>query len=196
MSIHPIPFIFVRHGESTWNAERRVQGQTDVPLSEKGLAQARDAATLVAGKPVGAVFASPLQRARHTAEIINEVLGLPITLIDDLMEARLGVLEGKVYESGLGDWDRGIAPEGAETQEGFFARAISGINQALTAWEDQKNRQEARRDAFPLIVAHGGVFRAVQHHALGNADWLVLNCCPVLVLPPERHGSAWTMEEL
>ena len=188
IGLHPIPFIFIRHGESTWNAERRVQGQTDVPLSETGLAQAQDAARLIAGRPVGAVFASPLRRARHTAEIINEALGLPITLIDDLMEARLGVLEGQVYESGLGDWDRGIAPEGAETQAAFFARAISGINQALTGWRHE--------DAYPLIVAHGGVFRAVQHHALRNDAWAVRNCCPVLVLPPERDGWAWTMEEL
>lgn len=187
-ALHAVPFIFVRHGESTWNAERRVQGQTDVPLSETGLAQAREAAARVAGKPVGAVFASPLTRARHTAEIINETLGLSMILIDDLMEARLGVLEGQLYEAGLGDWDRGVAPEGAETQAEFFARAIGGINQALATWE--------RADALPLIVAHGGVFRAVQHHALRNADWPVRNCVPVLVRPPEQDGWAWTMEEL
>jgi len=186
--LHPVAFIFVRHGESTWNAERRVQGQTDVPLSETGLAQAREAAVRIAGKPVGAVFASPLERARHTAEIINEALGLPMTLIDDLMEAKLGVLEGKVYESGLGDWDRGIAPEGGETRAAFFARAIGGINQALAGWH--------RTDALPLVVAHGGVFRAVQHHALRNSDWPVRNCCPVLLIPPEQEGWAWTMEEL
>jgi probable phosphoglycerate mutase len=190
-TLHPTPFIFVRHGESTWNAERRVQGQTDVPLSETGLAQAREAATRVAGRPVGAVFASPLTRARHTAEIINETLGLPMTLIDDLMEAKLGVLEGQVYEAGLGDWDRGIAPEGAEAQDVFFARAIGGINRALAAWESA-----ARADALPLIVAHGGVFRAVQHHALRNTDWPVRNCCPVLLQPPAQEGGAWTMEEL
>lgn len=186
--LHPVSFIFVRHGESIWNAERRVQGQTDVPLNEIGLAQARDAAARIAGKPVGAVFASPLERARHTAEIINEGLGLPMTLIDDLMEARLGVLEGKVYESGLGDWDRGIAPEGGESRAGFFARAIGGINQALEGWD--------RTDALPLVVAHGGVFRAVQHHALRNSDWPVPNCTPVLLIPPEQEGWAWTMEEL
>jgi len=188
LALRPVPFFFVRHGESTWNAERRVQGQTDVPLSETGLRQAHEAAKLIAGQPVGAVFASPLRRARHTAEIINATLGLSMTLVDDLMEARLGVLEGKVYEAGLGDWDRGIAPEGAETQDIFFARAISGINRVLTAWN--------RRDAHPLIVAHGGIFRAVQRHALRSDAWTVTNCCPVLVLPPEREGRAWTMDEL
>jgi broad specificity phosphatase PhoE len=187
-ALHPVPFFFVRHGESTWNAERRVQGQTDVPLSETGFRQAHEAAKLIAGRPVGAVFASPLRRARHTAEIINATLGLSMTLVDELMEARLGVLEGKVYEAGLGDWDRGIAPEGGETQDAFFARAISGINRVLTAW--------SRRDAHPLIVAHGGIFRAAQHHALRSDAWTVTNCCPVLVLPPERDGWAWTMDEL
>jgi probable phosphoglycerate mutase len=187
-ALHPVPFFFVRHGESTWNAERRVQGQTDVPLSEVGIAQAHAAATLIAGQPVGAIFASPLQRARRTAEIINATLGLSMTLIDGLMEARLGVLEGKVYEAGLGDWDRGIAPEGAETQEIFFARAMAAIGGVLAAWE--------RRDAYPLIVAHGGIFRALQHHALRDSAWAVRNCCPVLVAPPERDGWPWTMAEL
>ena len=187
-TLHPIPFFFVRHGESTWNAERRVQGQTDVPLSETGVAQAHEAAALIVGQPVGAVFASPLQRARRTAEIINVTLGLPMTLVDELMEARLGVLEGKVYEAGLGDWDRGVAPEGAETQVVFFARAIAGLNRALTGW--------SRRDAHPLIVAHGGIFKAIQHHALRSDEWACRNCCPVLVLPPEQEGWAWTMQEL
>jgi probable phosphoglycerate mutase len=186
--LRQVPFFFMRHGESTWNAERRVQGQTDVPLSETGLAQAAEAARLIAGQPVGAVFASPLQRARHTAEIINATLRLPLTLVDDLMEARLGVLEGKVYEAGLGDWDRGVAPEGGETRAAFFARAVGGINKALAGWD--------RQDAFPLIVAHGGIFRAIQHHALRNDEWAVRNCCPALVRPPERDGWAWTMEEL
>lgn len=186
--LHPVPFFFIRHGESTWNAERRVQGQTDVPLSEAGIAQAHAAAALIAGLPVGAVFASPLQRARHTAEIINATLGLPLTLIDDLMEARLGVLEGKVYEAGLGDWDRGIAPEGGETRHAFFARALAGINRALAGWD--------RPGLYPLIVAHGGIFRAIQHEALRNADWPVRNGSPVLVRPPEAPGWAWTMEEL
>ncbi len=187
-TLHPVPFFFVRHGESTWNAARRVQGQTDVPLSETGVAQAHDAARRIAGQPVGAVFASPLQRARHTAEIINAELGLPMTLIDDLMEAKLGVLEGKPFEAGLGDWYQGVAPEGAETREAFFARAIAGLNQALTGWD--------RPGLRPLIVAHGGIFHAIQHHALRNTEWDVLNACPVLVTPPEREGWAWTMEEV
>lgn len=187
-TLQPVPFFFVRHGESTWNAERRVQGQTDVPLSETGVAQAHAAAALIAGRPVGALFASPLERARRTAEIINAVLDLPMTLIDDLMEARLGVLEGKPFEAGLGDWYRGVAPEGAETQEAFFARAIAGLNQALKGWD--------RPGLYPLIVAHGGIFHAIQHHALRNTEWTVENCRPVRVQPPEEEGWAWTMEEL
>jgi probable phosphoglycerate mutase len=188
LRLYPMPFFFVRHGESTWNAARRVQGQSDVPLSEAGLAQAHEAAARIAGQPVGALFASPLQRARRTAEIINAVLGLPMSLHDDLMEARLGVLEGKSYEAGLGDWYKGVVPEGAETREAFYARAIAGLNRILAAWD--------RRDTHPLIVAHGGIFRAIQEHALRSYAWEVRNCCPVLVRPPEQDGWAWTMEEL
>lgn len=188
LSLHPVPFFFVRHGESTWNAARRVQGQSDVPLSDLGLAQAQEAASRIAGQPVGAVFASPLQRARRTAEIINAALGLPIAFHDDLMEARLGVLEGNTYEAGLGDWYKGVVPEGAETRDAFYARAIAGLNHVLEGW--------ARRDAYPLVVAHGGIFRAIQEHALRSHEWEVRNCCPVLVRPPGQEGWAWTMEEL
>ena len=186
--LHPVTFIFVRHGESTWNAERRVQGQTDVPLSVRGRAQAETAATVIAGQPVGAVFASPLERARHTGQIINETLGLPMSTLDALMEVRLGELEGKPYSAGLSDWEAGIAPDGGETQDEFFARALSGINQVLGGW--------TMSDAHPLIVAHGGVFRAVQHHALRDHSWPVENCRPVRVTPPEQQGWPWTMEEL
>lgn len=188
LSLHPVPFFFVRHGESTWNAERRVQGQSDVPLSEVGLAQAHEAASRVAGQPVGAVFASPLQRARRTAEIINAALALPMTFHDDLMEARLGVLEGKTCEVGLGDWYKGAVPEGAETRDAFYARAIAGLNHILAPWD--------RRDVYPLVVAHGGIFRAIQEHALRSHEWEVRNCCPVIVRPPAQEGWAWTMEEL
>lgn len=188
LPLHPVPFFFVRHGESVWNAARRVQGQSDVPLSAIGLAQAHEAAGRIAGQPVGAIFASPLQRARRTAEIINGTLGLPISFHADLMEARLGVLEGKTYEAGLGDWYNGVVPEGAEAREAFYARAIAILNHILALWE--------RRDAHPLIVAHGGIFRAIQEHALRSHDWEVRNCCTVIVRPPEQGGRGWTMEEL
>ena len=111
-----------------------------------------------------------------------------MTFHDDLMEARLGVLEGKTYEAGLGDWYKGAVPEGAETREAFYARAVAGLNHILAGWE--------RRDVYPLVVAHGGIFRAIQEHALRSHEWEVRNCCPVLVRPPEQDGWPWTMEEL
>ncbi|MBA2326593.1 MAG: histidine phosphatase family protein, partial [Actinobacteria bacterium] len=68
----------VRHGESTWNADGRWQGQADPPLSALGEEQACDAAARLAAGGFSRVVASDLQRARRTAEILAEALGLPV----------------------------------------------------------------------------------------------------------------------
>jgi broad specificity phosphatase PhoE len=76
----PIParsFYFLRHGQTAWNVEGRFQGHTDIPLNELGLTQAHDAAKILALCPIDMIVASPLIRARRTAEIVSEQLGNP-----------------------------------------------------------------------------------------------------------------------
>ncbi len=90
--------LLIRHGETDWNNERRLQGNTDTPLNANGIVQARRLARRIAGEELDALYASPLARARGTAEIIADQLGVVLTLDDRLKEKGLGDLEGLTLE--------------------------------------------------------------------------------------------------
>jgi broad specificity phosphatase PhoE len=84
----------IRHGETDWNNEHRIQGNTDTPLNANGIAQAKQLAARIAGEKIAALYASPLARARATAEIIADKAGVALILDDRLKEKGLGDLEG------------------------------------------------------------------------------------------------------
>ena len=86
--------LLIRHGESTWNREGRVQGWLDPPLSERGVQQAALLAERLRAQPIDALYASPLQRARATAQAIADLKGLPLSVDDRLREHRLGGIQG------------------------------------------------------------------------------------------------------
>src|SRR5919205_4262120 len=86
--------LLVRHGETDWNADGRLQGQTDRPLSDFGRRQARQLAQELVDEELEAIYASDLARARETAEIIGERLGLAVVLDADLREKDWGTWEG------------------------------------------------------------------------------------------------------
>jgi probable phosphoglycerate mutase len=180
-AIPPVPFYFLRHGETDWNREHRLQGNIDVPLNATGLAQAQAAAALLAGLPIATIVASPLSRARRTAEIAAEALGLPVELDPDLAEVALGVREGTPEDGLLGRWQLGETPEGAETYVDFCRRVQAGVRRALT------------RPGPVLVVAHGGVFSALRR-AFGHAPSAqIANAIPVYLLP---HDGRWSIANL
>ena len=88
------PFYYVRHGETDWNLQGRMQGQTNIPLNEPGREQARQAAGLLVDLPIVAMVASPLDRAPETATIIQESLGVPMEIIPEIQEVYCGKNEG------------------------------------------------------------------------------------------------------
>jgi len=88
----------VRHGETAWNAEGRIQGELDVPLSAVGHAQARAVANALAGEDFAAIYSSDLGRARHTAEATAHLRRQPINLVAALRERHYGVFQGLTYE--------------------------------------------------------------------------------------------------
>ena len=100
MTLNPIPFWFLRHGETDWNAQRLSQGKTDIPLNGNGLRQAERAARTLTGTTITTIVASPLSRARVTAETVAARLGLPVQLDDELREVNFGEQEGHP----MGDW--------------------------------------------------------------------------------------------
>ncbi len=89
--------ILVRHGETAWNREGRVQGVSDIDLSDVGVYHVRQLALSLRDHPIHAIYASPLIRARKTAEIINQYHDAPIRLEPGLMEMDQGDFEGLTY---------------------------------------------------------------------------------------------------
>src|SRR5258706_3803519 len=100
----------VRHGETAWNAEGRVQGQLDIPLSPTGLAQAKAVASALAGESFDAIYSSDLVRVRQTAQPIAELLKKDVLLDERLRERHYGVFQGITYaeakERFPGDYER------------------------------------------------------------------------------------------
>lgn len=101
----------IRHGESSYNAEGRVQGQSDVPLSQLGRRQSEALAQALEGLPVEAIYSSPLKRAMETAESVSQVLGLEICTDPRLKEINAGRFQDKLrsdleqqYPEDLAKW--------------------------------------------------------------------------------------------
>jgi len=165
----PDRLILVRHGESTWNAEERLQGQLDPPLSERGREQARALAGLVDGVPAERTICSDLGRARQTAEL----MGLAPARFDPRWrEIDVGSWGGKTAAeidaqgSALTNWRGGsrVADDG-ETWDAFAARVSGAVDELVAAggpW---------------LVVSHGGCIRVTVAHVTG-ADRLHLGSPP------------------
>ena len=144
-------FWFLRHGETDWNAQNLSQGAVDIPLNTTGLAQAQAAAAKLVGRGIASIMASPVPRARVTAEIVGAALGLPVGFDDDLREASYGVREGQPMTDWFHAWVDGAAtPEHAEPFAALRLRAVAAVNRCLA------------QPAPVLVVAHGGLFRAVR----------------------------------
>ena len=163
--------ILVRHGETDWNRDRRIQGATDVPLNDTGRQQARDAATTLRAmldpRHPAVVVASDLSRARETGQIIAGELGLAEPhLYPELRERAYGVAEGitvEEYFERWGDWHGTDVPE-AETREDLRGRALRG----LTKVARDVRRATAPGAASVIVVTHGALIREVIRHASGD----------------------------
>ncbi|GAA1931629.1 phosphatase PhoE [Microbacterium aoyamense] len=160
----------VRHGETDWNRDRRIQGSTDIPLNDTGRGQARDAAAALRdelGDAAPVVVSSDLSRARETAEIIAEQLGVPLgTAYPELRERAYGDAEGlgtEEFHARWGDWHSAEVPN-AEPWAGLRTRAIGGMRRVV---------RDVRRSATPaasvIVVTHGALIREVIRHATAGA---------------------------
>jgi probable phosphoglycerate mutase len=174
------PFWFLRHGETDWNAQGLSQGRTDIPLNKVGLMQAERAALTLRASGIATIVASPLGRARRTAEIAAEPLGLPVALDPDLMEVDFGEQEGQPMGDWYDDWIAGTyTPAGGETFQALLERTVLAVNRAL------------EQPAPVLVVAHGALFRALRL-ALGHEPNVrTPNALPLHITPPADGGPAW-----
>jgi len=179
MSLARVPFWYLRHGETDWNARGWSQGNVDIPLNERGIAQAHNAAALLRGTGIATIVSSPLGRARVTAQIVADALGLPVTVEDDLRECAFGVQEGQPMTAWFDDWvAEKFVPEGGEPFAALRARAVGAINRLLPS------------PAPLLVVAHGAVFRALRAAMGMEPNVRTPNATPVLVAP---EGEGWSL---
>jgi broad specificity phosphatase PhoE len=153
--------LLVRHGETDWNADGRLQGQTDRPLSEFGRQQARRLADELAAEDLEAIYSSDLARARETAEIVGARVGLPVMLDRGLREKDWGTWEG------LTAVERARVEFAGESTEAHQERILRAL---------QRISERHPGDGSVLVVTHGGSMRRVQTATMGMALPVVENC--------------------
>jgi alpha-ribazole phosphatase len=160
-------FYLLRHGETEWNAENRLCGRTDVPLSEAGCRQAKSLAERLKSIPFEALYSSPLKRALETARLISECVGLQPVPDQRLVELDYGQWEGKTLAEIMENdpktfhaWDANpaqVAPPGGESGLEAQQRVVSFLD-SLAARHPQ---------GHVLVVFHKTVCRLAICHALG-----------------------------
>jgi len=155
----------VRHGETEWNAEGRVQGQTDIPLSAVGLAQAKAAADALARHDFSAIYSSDLMRVTQTAEPTVRRMALPLQLDVGLRERHFGIFERMLYTevrerypeyyARFRDKDPAFDFETGESLTTFFERSVAAVRRVV----------ERHPGEHALIFTHGGVLEMIYRHA-------------------------------
>src|SRR5262245_38057287 len=145
------PFWFLRHGQTDWNRAGKCQGRRDVPLSMQDETEAEAAAPQLKHLAINAICCSRLQRARRTADIIGKTLDAPVTEIGGLEEMDVGPYEGVADYSWVKAWREDEPVAGIEPFPAVRVRVGEAVNRALGS------------ASHVLIVAHGGVFWALQH---------------------------------
>jgi probable phosphoglycerate mutase len=161
--------IAIRHGETAWNVDTRIQGQRDIGLNERGQWQARQAARALAEEPIAAIYSSDLSRAFDTARAIGAAVGLDPTPFIGLRERAFGIFEGRTWAEIETHWpedtrrwrerEPGWAPAQGETLEQVRDRVAAATEELA---------QRHRGDQI-VLVAHGGVMDALYRLATQQA---------------------------
>ena len=158
----------MRHGQSTWNHEHRIQGQLDPPLSADGRRQAAQLGRRLAGRQFAGFYSSDLLRAIETSRLIAESVGIDPTPMTELREIYLGAWEGlhtdelavrfpEAWASWTEEPNWDLVP-GGEASASFEARVAAALDSIFE-----------RHDAGDvLVVTHGGVIQIALHHVVGR----------------------------
>ena len=199
----PQRIVFWRHGRTTWNAEQRFQGQSDIALDDTGIAQAARAAAMLASLQPTRIIASDLVRATATAQPLADLTGLPVQVDAGLRETFAGAWEGLTrpelesrFGAELARWSSdpharpGVT---GETRIEVADRVADAVHRGLDGLEP---------DGLLVVVTHGGAARAgigrlldlpPDHWAalgvLTNTSW------SVLLENRTGHGPAWRLQE-
>jgi broad specificity phosphatase PhoE len=161
-----VQLVLWRHGQTAFNAERRFQGQTDVPLNEAGFRQAEQAAPYLAALRPDAIFSSDLSRAASTAAVLGRLTGLPVQLDKDLRERGGGSWEGKTAAEIRAEFPEAYAawaPTDGESAESVADRA----SQAMERIADSP---VLAGGGMAVVVGHGGALSLGASRLLGIPD--------------------------
>lgn len=161
----PTRVFALRHGETAWNVDTRLQGQLDIPLNDTGRWQAERLGRALADEGIEAIYASDLARAYETARAVSRAIGVPVVAHAGLRERGFGIFEGQTFQEIEECWpdlalrwrkrDPDFGPEGGETLRGFYARSV-----------DTAQRLAARHPGQTIaLVAHGGVLDCLYRAA-------------------------------
>jgi 2,3-bisphosphoglycerate-dependent phosphoglycerate mutase len=158
--------LLLRHGETLWNAEGRIQGHRDSPLSAEGIAQAEALARRLAAERPDALYTSDLGRARQTMEPIARAIGLAPRVDPGLRERCYGVFEGRTWPEIERDFpgqyashltcSATVRADGGESMKEFRDRALGALERIAAASGDDK----------VVVVAHGGVLGLLYRHVM------------------------------
>lgn len=170
-------FALIRHGQTDWNYERRLQGTTDIPLNQMGRDQARVAAPLLGGN-WDAVVSSPLGRARETASIIASILGIELGGTYPLFtERHYGVAEGANADIIRANWPDHDYPD-MEPAESVTDRGLRALEQLAAEYGD----------ANVAVVSHGTLIRLTLS-AIAEREIEPLENCSISTL--DRTPDGW-----
>lgn len=176
-------FALVRHGQTDWNAERRLQGATDIPLNDVGRGQARDAVAVLAPYEWDAIVSSPLSRAAETADLIAEGLGLKVSRrVPELTERSFGPAEGMQAGPELEALRVPGGFKGAESEDEAADRGIAALEALAEEFRGQRL----------LVVTHGTLLRVTLSRAIGQTLASVDNA--VLNLAHHHAIDGWKLE--
>ncbi|WP_426225839.1 histidine phosphatase family protein [Pseudarthrobacter sp. DSP2-3-2b1] len=153
-------FALVRHGQTDWNAQRRLQGSTDIPLNDVGRGQARDAVATLSGYEWDAIVSSPLSRAAETAHLIAGGLGRSVARhVPELTERSFGPAEGMQAGPELEALRIPGGFRGAESEDEAASRGLAALEGLAREF----------RGGRVLVIAHGTLLRVSLSRAIGQA---------------------------
>lgn len=160
--------IAVRHGETDWNVDTRIQGHIDIPLNATGMWQAQQLARALSAEPINAIYCSDLQRAHATAQAVASTTGAPLHILQGLRERSFGELQGRTFEQIEAD-----LPEQARRWRQREPHFAPNGGESLVALRERvahttRTIAEQHTGELVLLVAHGGVLDAMYRLATGQ----------------------------
>lgn len=186
-------FFVLRHGQTDWNQQLRLQGSTDIPLNETGRLQARTASRFLKDQSITRIIVSPLSRAHETASIVAETLGLPVEVDPRIIERSFGVFEGLTLEEVVthrAEMAAHMRPE-ADLDGKHYPSDAETLSQVIDRVSEAVNEHRSGGDTC-LFVSHGIPFRAIARVFLGEM-YSSPNACPVRY---EETNRVWHMTGL